>query len=228
MGPFRLWTVGRRASATSSIFSDHVRDDAGTLFIGRLPKPSHGPRFVICPHKGGSRASALLPPTWKMERKRSPGGPPEESPIPQRMRFDDCAPSLLAGFPSPPTRTSASNSDPVHSTTRYGGTDTTSDLDFDPLSFLEGLSVAPDPSTTSTTQRYTYRADFDSLPLDFQVLTNPYLPNMASPPLVPADSNFSATSLGASACSPLSPQAVSPLLSIKSHSERYWSATSVG
>ncbi|GAA5958760.1 hypothetical protein JCM3765_006027 [Sporobolomyces pararoseus] len=141
-----------------------------------------------------------------MDRKRLPGEPPDGSPNPQRARLDidSTDSSSILPFPSPPTRTSSSLSDPIHSTTYYEDFNNTQDLDFtSPFEFLDGLSVLP--SNPSTSQHVDYRADYESLPLDFQVLTNPYLPNMASPPLVPSGSR---SPMGASALSPLPPQSV--------------------
>ncbi|GAA6005845.1 hypothetical protein JCM11491_004031 [Sporobolomyces phaffii] len=142
-----------------------------------------------------------------MERKRSPCGPPEESPIPQRLRRegrDSETEESLPAFPSPPPRPSstATRSD---ATRPYSEGTCASDLAFDPLSFLEGLSVVP-PSTIAPPPRYSYTADYAALPLDFQNLENPYAPAMASPRLLASDSRSPAT--GASAISPLSPQPI--------------------
>ncbi|GAA5872882.1 hypothetical protein JCM16303_006864 [Sporobolomyces ruberrimus] len=137
-----------------------------------------------------------------MERKRVSREAPEGLPTAQRVRLStEFNERPFLSFPSPPSRTSSSLSDPVHSTTLYEGPTRSTDLDFDsPLAFLEGLSVAPPLASTSNYRLEDYRADFDSLPLDFQVLANPYLLDMTSPPLVP--------SANTSAPSPLSPQSL--------------------
>lgn len=132
------------------------------------------------------RASSIL--YRQMDRKRSPRELPEGSPSTRRMRLDcqtDFATPFLP-FPSPPPRTSSALSDPVRPTTIFEGLEDSNDFNFDPLAFLESLRDSPiPPSSTSYTRPQTCQADYESLPTDFQVLGNPYLATMPSPPLVP-------------------------------------------
>jgi len=126
----------------------------------------------------------------QMDRKRSSRELPEGSPVTRRMRLDTQNPNVtpFLTFPSPPPRTSSALSDPVRPTTIFEGLEDSNDFNFDPLAFLESLSNSPiPPSSTSYTRPHTYQADYESLPTDFQVLGNPYLTAMPSPPLVPAD-----------------------------------------
>lgn len=132
------------------------------------------------------------------------GCPPDDSPISQRVRRDQKY-STAAGSPlsSPPPRT---ESPLLSCTAANGATQDRFDADLSsPFEFLERLSHPP-PAPTGLL-RDTYRADYDSLPLDFQVLANPYMADMATASLV-ASTRSESTGTGASAPTPLSPQRV--------------------
>ncbi|GAA5913063.1 uncharacterized protein JCM6883_000505 [Sporobolomyces salmoneus] len=136
-----------------------------------------------------------------MDRKRIAGQLPEGSPTAQRARLEPMN-SEVTSFPFPPPRLCSPLSNPVHSHTPTYRSETTSTFDssFPSAGFLESLF----PSTSQPT---TYRADFDSLPLDFQVLDNPYLPRM-DPPAPISSETVRSPPEGEGASPPFSPQAI--------------------
>ncbi|GAA5935726.1 cAMP-dependent protein kinase [Sporobolomyces koalae] len=118
--------------------------------------------------------------------------------------------SLGLQFPPPPSRlflpTSHSDED---SSSAVAEADPSFELLFDPVAFIQHLTEPPIESPVDPS--FAYRADFASLPADFQALENPYLPQMASPSPSPSRSPVPDSAASpARARAACSPQPVSP------------------